>query len=168
MARSNLIAPETLRAISLGLLIVAVLFRIQHWPWTDAILVSAWLVAVAAVAARITARVPLTVEVAVRDLFFIGLVSVLAMTMLHLPGRGVAWAILAIGAVGTAWYNRYRFLPIKGASPLSGWLFLTAAVLTLSGALFQIQHWPYASAMLIAGLVVGGCWFLVSMRNDEG
>ncbi len=166
MARPLRIAPDTLRAISLGLLILAVLFRIQHWPWTEAMLVIAWLVAVAAVVARVAARGPLTVELAVRDLFFFGLVSVLAMTMLHLPGRGVAWTILAIGAVGTAWYNRYRFLPFKGASPLSGWLFLAASALILVGALFRIQHWPYASAMLIAGLVLAGCWYVVTMRKD--
>ncbi len=168
MARPLRIAPDTLRAISLGLLIVAVLFRIQHWPWADAVLVIAWLVAVASVVARIAAPVPLTVEVAVRDLFFFGLVSVLAMTMLHLPGRVVAWSILAIGAVGTAWCNRHRYLPIKGASPLSGWLFVSAAGLILAGALFRIQHWPFSSAMLIVGLVLAGCWFVVTMRNDKG
>ena len=168
MARPVRIAPDTLRAISLGLLIVAVLFRIQHWPWTDAVLVIAWLVAVAAVVVRVASRVPLTGEVAVRDLFFIGLVSVLAMTMLHLPGRGVAWAILVLGAAGTAWYSRYRFLPIKGVAPLSGWLFITATGLILAGALFRIQHWPFASAMLIAGLAVAGCWLVVTMRYDKG
>lgn len=161
------IAPDTLRTISLSLLIFAVLFRILHWPWSDAVLVIAWSVAVTAVVARVAARVPLTLEVAVRDLFSFGLVSVLAMTMLHLPGRGVAWAILALGAVGTAWYDRYRFLPIKGTSPLSGWLFLTATGLILAGALFRIQHWPYAGLLLISGLIVAGFWFLVGMRSDK-
>lgn len=161
------IAPDTLRTISLSLLIFAVLFRILHWPWSDAVLVIAWSAAVTAMVARVAARVPLTLEVAVRDLFSFGLVSVLAMTMLHLPGRGVAWAILALGAVGTAWYDRYRFLPIKGASPLSGWLFLTATGLILAGALFRIQHWPHASPLLISGLVVAGFWFLVGMRSDK-
>lgn len=99
---------------------VAVLFRTLHWSGTVLVLVIAWLVAVAAVVARITALVPLTVEVVVRDLFFFGLVSVLVMTVLHLPGRAMAWTILGVCAVGTAWYNRHRSLPIKGASPLSG------------------------------------------------
>lgn len=167
MEQQQPILPDTLRAISLGVLIVAVLFRILHWPGADLVLVIAWLVAVAAVVARITARVPLTVEVVVRDLFFFGLVSVLVMTMLHLPGRAMAWTILAVGAVGTAWYNRYRFLPLKGASRLSGWLFVSAACFILVGALFRIQHWPFASAMLISGLVLAACWFAVSMRNDK-
>ena len=168
MVRPRPIAPDTLRAISLGVLIVAVLFRILHWPGTDLVLVIAWLVAVAAVVARIAARVPLTVEVAVRDLFFFGLVSVLVMTMLHLPGRGVAWTMLSVGAVGTVWYNRYRFLPVNGASPLTGWLFLVATSFILVGALFRIQHWPFATAMLIAGLVLAACWFVASMKNDRG
>ena len=166
MEQQQPIPPDTLRAISLGVLIVAVLFRILHWPGADLVLVIAWLVAVAGVVARITARVPLTVEVVVRDLFFFGLVSVLVMTMLHLPGRAMAWTILAVGAVGTAWYN--RFLPHKGASRLSGWLFVSAACFILVGALFRIQHWPFASAMLISGLVLAACWFAVSMRNDKG
>lgn len=160
--------PDTLRATSLGVLIVALVFRVMHWPGTDLLPVIAWLVAVAAVVARIAARVPLTVEVAVRDLFFFGLVSVLVVTMLHLPGRGVAWTMLAAGAVGTVWFNRYRFLPDKGASQLTEGLFLLATSFILVGALFRIQHWPFATAMLIAGLVLAACWFVASMRNDKG
>ncbi len=165
MARSLRIAPDTLRSISLGLLIVAVLFRIQHWPWTEAVLVIAWLVAVSAVVARIVAPVPLTGEVAVRDLFFIGLVSVLAMTMLHLPGRGVAWAILGLGAIGTLWYDRSRYLPLKGSSSRSSWFFIAAAALILVGVLFRIQHWPYSTELLISGLVFSAVWFFASMRS---
>lgn len=168
MIRPHPKAPDTLRAISLGVLIVAMLFRVLQWTGAELVLVIAWLVAVAAVVARISVRMQLTVELAVRDLFFFGLVSVLVMTMLHLPGRAVAWTMLAIGAVGTAWYDRYRFLPLKGASPLSGWLFVSATCFILVGALFRIQHWPFASAMLMVGLVLAACWFVVSMRNDKG
>jgi hypothetical protein len=58
MEQQQPILPDTLRAISLGVLIVAALFRILHWPGADLVLVIAWLVAVAAVVARITALVP--------------------------------------------------------------------------------------------------------------
>ncbi len=166
MARPLRIAPDTLRAISLGLLIVAVLFRIQHWPWTDAVLICAWLVAVTAVVVRIAASVAITPEVAVRDLFFFGLVSVLAMTMLHLPGRGVAWAILALGALGTLWFGRFRYLPLKGSSSRSGWFFTAGSVLILVGAIFKIQHWPYSTELLIGGLVSCAVWFFWSMRSE--
>ena len=166
MDRSLRIAPDTLRAISLGLLIVAVLPRILHWPWTDAVLVIAWLVAVAVVVARIAAPVQLTLEVAVRDLFFIGIVSVLAMTMLHLPGRGVAWAILALGALGTLWFGRFRYLPLKGSSSRSGWFFTAGSVLILVGAFYKIQHWPYSTELLIGGLVSCAVWFFWSMRSE--
>jgi len=82
--------PNILRAIGIGLIIVGALFKIQHWPWVDWISIGAWGFALSALVWRLSSGHPLVHKETARDLFAFGMISVIVMRSLHLPGKGSA------------------------------------------------------------------------------
>jgi len=110
---------------------------------------------------------PLLHKEAARDLFTFGMVSVIVIRMLHLPGKGIALGVWVLGAIGLLWYERGRFFPGKGDKGSRPWLFYLALALVTIGTLFRIQHWPYSTTMLIGGLTLAAVWLYSTMRSDS-
>ena len=159
--------PKTLRVIGIVLVILGALFKIQHWPWTEVIFITAWAFTLIAMVWRPMSGQPMLSKEAMRDLFTFGMVSVIVMRMLHLPGKGYALAVAALGGVGLLWLDRDRIIPSGSGNGPRPLLFYTALLLVISGTLFRIQHWPHSTPLLISGLVLVGIWFL-STGEDDG
>lgn len=159
--------PNTLRAIGLATLIVAVLFHMQHWPGATLLLIAAWLITLAALLVRVSAGGVREPDAHARDLFTFGLVSYLVTALLHLPGSMLAFIVLVIGGVGVLWNSRARLLPSKDDPNSLPWLFYGAFLLIICGTVFRIQHWPYSTTLLIVGLAVSGYWFFTSMNASR-
>lgn len=159
--------PQVLRAIAIVLVVVGAFFRIEHWPWTEVIFFAAWVLTLIALLWRPLGGQPLVNKEAARDLFTFGLVSVIVMRMLHLPGKGIALGVWILGAIGLLWYERDCFFPGKDDKASKPWLFYLALALVVIGTLFRIQHWPYSTAMLIGGLALAALWFWRSMMDDR-
>lgn len=159
--------PDALRAIGVSMVIVAALFKIQHWPGADALSIAAWGAVFAAMVSRpLSGQVLLHIETA-RDLLVFGLVSSVVMRTFHLPGKGVALAVAVIGGVAVLWLERDRFLPGNGDRSSKPWLFYLAMAAVLFGTLFRIQNWPYGTELLLGGLLLCAIWFLRSMRSED-
>jgi hypothetical protein len=159
--------PNVLRAIGLMLLIAGLFFKIQHWPWQELVLITAWAVILAGIVWRIALRRPIPRAVMARDLFTFGMVSLVVLRMLHLPGVWVALAVALVGGLAVLWFDRSRFWPTAGDRGSQPWLFYPALAMVLVGVLFRIQHWPYSTELLVGGLVMVAVWFLWSMRSER-
>ncbi|HEY0977319.1 MAG TPA: hypothetical protein VGE21_07590 [Flavobacteriales bacterium] len=150
---------EAVRMVGFVLLIAAVLFRIQHWPGADLLIVTAWLLALGAMVWRSIVERPITSTIFLRDLFRLSLISLVLLHFLHLPGQELmVYVLLAYGA-GLLWIDRRRLLPRHGEKPL---LFYSALASIALGGLFRILHWPYSTPMLLLGLALAGLWFFTS------
>ncbi len=158
--------PNALRAIGLAILIVGVLFRTERWPSQELILITAWALVLTAIVWRVALRKPIPPSVIARDLFTFGMVSLVTMRMMHLPGVWVALGVSVIGGLAVLWFDRSRFWPTAGDRGSQLWLFYPALGLVAAGTLFRIQHWPYGTELLIGGLVVVAVWFFWSMRSE--
>lgn len=148
-------------------MIIGALFKIQHWPWSGAMLTAAWPLILIAMVWRPLSGQPLLQREAARDLFTFGLVSSIVMRELHLPGKGFALGVMILGVLAFLWYERDRFLPGKGDSGSKPWLFYLAMATVLLGTLFRIQHWPYGTELLLGGLALSAIWFFWSMRSND-
>ena len=159
--------PNILRAIGIGLIIVGALFKIQHWPWVDWISIGAWGFALSALVWRRSSGHPLIHKETARDLFAFGMISVIVMRSLHLPGKGSALAVAVIGGVALLWLDRDRIFPGRGDKASKPVLFYAALILVITGTLFRILHWPYGHVILLGGLAVVGFWFFASMYSGN-
>lgn len=159
--------PEILRLVGFALLIIGFLFKLLHWPWVPYFLAVAWLVTLAAMVWRFAQRKAIVPKAIARDLFTLALVSLLVMHLLHLPGRGIPMVLLIIGLIGSVRLDRDRYMPRSGEHARGTWLFYAGLVLVVIGTLFRIQHWPYGTILLIAGLVLGAAgWFSAPRSRD--
>jgi CBS-domain-containing membrane protein len=159
--------PNILRAFGIGLIIVGALFKIQHWPWVDGISIGAWGFSLSALVWRQSSGHPLVHKETARDLFAFGMVSVIVMRWLHIPGKGSALAVAVIGGAALLWSDRDLIFPGRGDKASKPVLFYTALILVTAGMLFRILHWPYGNVILLGGLAVVGFWFFASMYNGS-
>jgi len=161
------VKPTLLRAVAFGVLILGLLFKIQHWPGAHLFLLAAWGLALILLIVRLVSRAPIVPKEVARDVFTLALLSVIVMRMLHLPGRGFALGGMVLAALGLFWYERDRILPGKGDRGAMPWLFYPALVLIITGTAFRIQHWPYSTTLILGGLALAAIWFFSSMRADR-
>ena len=159
--------PKLLRAVSIGLVIIGVLLKLQHWPWAELFLVSAWPFTLVAMVWRPLSGLPLLKDEAARDVFTFAMISLVVMRMLHLPGKGYALALAVMSGVVLLWFDRDRILPGGDDRGTKPWLFYSALVLVMTGTVFRIQHWPFSTALIIGGLALGAIWFFATMNEDR-
>lgn len=165
-----------LRGVGLALLAIGVIFKIQHWPFADALLIAAWAFLCASVLVRLAKGSAHSRNTLGRDLILLGLISAWFLQVLHWPGKGLAWAIMATGVVLAVRAKWRDYIPtrsdVRGNTPHAGerypiaWLFGGGTVLVVLGTMFRIMHWPYATAMLVVGLVLLAIWFVATRRSD--
>lgn len=166
-----------LRGVGLSLLAIGAVVKIQHWPFADAFLIAAWAFLFASVLARLAKGSAHSRNTLGRDLIILGLVSEWLLQVLHWPGKGLVWAVMAAGLVLAVRANWRDYIPtrsdVRGNTPHAGerypiaWLFGGGTMLVVLGTMFRIMHWPYAVAMLIAGLSLLAIWFFVTRGSDN-
>ncbi|MBL7110791.1 MAG: hypothetical protein ISS19_02475 [Bacteroidales bacterium] len=155
------------------IIIIASIFKVMHWPGAS-ILITLSLFVTGAV------FLPVFVMVRIRDtrkqdepvpmgLYLTGMIAGILtvigalMKIQHLPGAGI---FLTLGLVGLA----FVFLPIfavvrmrearKKNEPLNTGMYISgvvAGILFILGALFKVQHWPGAGAVILVS------WFSVAV-----
>lgn len=151
--------------IALGALLAGVLFKLQHWPGAHALLLAGVLGIVLLYPLRYAAKRPKVFLDHIKLGLALTWPTSWLMQVQHWPyARPVGLAAAVFGLVwitqaGVAefWSDKERRTP--------GWpsivLFTLGLVLVITGTLFRIQHWPYATALLLAGLACCGLWAVV-------
>lgn len=154
--------PASLRRISIAVMLIGALFKIQHWPWSSGFLITAWSIAALIPLVRVLRGEIVNWHTLVRDLFLLSLLGCYVMRALHLPGAHFVFVLLLLSGAGAFWSMQTRSGPVKWSEASQPWLFSAAMVLIIAGMLFRIQHWPYSTALLITGLVLAGLWVIVT------
>ena len=151
--------------VALAAVVAGLLFKVQHWPMTMELV----LAGAAAIVLLYPFRYAAKPEKAFLDHVKLGLAllwpaSVVFLQM-HWPYAKIIG--LSASAFGLVWIIRSgiaEFWTDERRSTPSGWsvaLFALGLVLASVGTVFRIQHWPFASALLIAGLACCGAWAVV-------
>lgn len=156
--------PETLWSAAFIVLAIGMLFRVQHWPLSNALLITAWALILATMIWRGLQGTAIGPPMIVRDLFTLALFSSLIMFLLHLPGLLFAISVLVMTAILRLGYARRGRGMAPGRTP---WYFNLCAVLVLAGVVFRIQHWPGSIVLLIVGLVGLAFWLFTSGASEE-
>jgi len=163
--------PKILRGplrISISVLIIGMLFKIQHWPYANVIIVSAF----SSIAILYSFRFGAKKEKKLID--YVKLILVVfwcisgSLKTLHFPFQLFFQMIASIAFLswitmeGINYFNNETPSENKKnySSAINIGLFTLAAVFIAIGALFKIMHWPFAGPLLIAGVVLGSVWIL--------
>jgi drug/metabolite transporter (DMT)-like permease len=155
------------RAAGVVSFILGFVFRLQHWPGSNAFIFVALGTVLVVLLTRIAlGRISDHKEIS-KDLFALGGVALMGLRFLHYPGTSVALLVMVVGGLGVFWYERDYFLPGKAASDTRPWLFYPAFVLVIVGMLFRIQHWPYSTPLLIGGLLMLSVWFFSTSQKES-
>ncbi len=161
--------------IALGVVLAGLVFRVQHWPGAGALLVTGVAGIVLIYPIRYAAKHP--------KLFLDHVKLSLAVTWplgtllqaQHWPCAepvslaasvfGLVWITQA--GVAEFWSDPERRTP--GAVSIT--LFSLGLLLVISGTLFRIQHWPFATVLLVVGLACCALWAVVEFllpRRSKG
>ncbi len=151
-----------------ALVLVTALFRLQHWPYAE------WMFIATAIGIPLSAAITFFLANAHPKRKYMGLTfSMVIGFFLLAPYMGIYW-----GRNWLLWVLLFALLwnALAGHPPLymmkdtqksyarvnrKNWLLnLLGTSLILVGALFKIQHWPYASLLLITGLVIAAANYL--------
>lgn len=153
------------RQLSVAIIILGVLFRLQHWTLANTIFLTGAVGIIIFQLGWFVLKRPKQLIDYARTLALITYILSSVFRLMHWPYGdilrvvfypfGIFWIVMEAA--------RYMgFTEGQGAkskqdllvSMLAGF----AAVLVIAGALFKLQHWPYANAMLISGLAMATIW----------
>jgi hypothetical protein len=156
---------------AIALLIAGALFKIMHWPGANVMMLVAYAVIPPLYIVRYFKKTEKKLIDHVKLLLVFSWCLASAFRVFHWPYGDIFSIVALIGLV--AWIA-LEMTTIREVSPgvtvqglsLDG-LFTAAVVITITGALFKIMHWPYANIMLIVGLVIGIGWALKSGMLSE-
>lgn len=163
---------------AIGTVLVGILFKLQHWPGTGTLLVSGVLGIVLLYPLRYAAKRPKVFLDHIKLGLALTWPTSWLMQVQHWPYAqplglaAAAFGLVWISQAGVAefWNDRERRMPGR----LTKVLFTLGLVLVTAGTLFRIQHWPYATVLLLAGLGCCGLWAVVEFllprrrnRSDE-
>ena len=154
--------------LALACVITGIMLKVMHWPFAGWLIITGFGTVALLYPIRFWkkenkrwidfARLGFAVSWAINGIF----------TLNHFP---YSWPIQFIaGILSLIWLlsEGVNFLlkeentkpSVNSKWALETTLIIFACIVTVLGALFKIQHWPYADAILIAGLVLGVCWML--------
>ena len=150
--------------ILISILIIGILFKVQHWPFANGLLLIAY--------SLIGLLYPIRFFYKKRKrlIDYIKLILIMSWSLdgvfftLHLPYRN--WVEILVGASFLLWvilelinffrqFNnlgsaKEKLVILKELRPKT--IFEIAGLVTFLGAIFKIQHWPYGLVLLIVGL----------------
>jgi hypothetical protein len=155
-----------LRAGSITLVILAMLFNLMHWPFGDHMLIIAGAMLILTILLRSIMERPLELREIARDLLTVGLLTSVALRAFHLPGQGYALGLIIASIGAVLWFDRKKILPAwsRKDKPI---LFSSALILVLTGIFFRILHWAYSSSLILAGLFLCVAWFMLTRTTDK-
>lgn len=153
--------------ISIAFLIVGMLFKIQHWPYANLIIVSAFI----AIALLYSFRFGNKEKKILLDYIKLSLVVFWSVngifTILHLPYKVIFQLIASISFIlwllleGISYFKQSQETVKTDLSKIiSNGIFVVASMLTIAGIMFKIMHWPGAAYLLISGLLLGAICLL--------
>ncbi len=151
--------------MAIAVLVLGMVFKVQHWPLAMVLVITG----AAAIVLLYPFRYAAKPEKGFLDHVKLGLAitwpSSMVMQLMHWPYADVlgllasAFGLVWITQAGIAefWTDEQRRTPSAGSVAL----FTTGLVLVVVGTVFRIQHWPFATLLLIAGLACCGVWAVV-------
>ena len=165
--------PKVAVAFATGLIILGVLFKIQHMPYSDILLAAGFIVMVAAIIYRIAIKK----DKKPKD--FVGLVLELSgtlfglFTIMHLPYAEIFLYLMPIALIvwvlmgGSIFYQweddevESSNEPVKSVNEKSGRLsyvavavFIAACFIIIAGILLNHRNWPFADHLMFAGFAI--------------
>jgi hypothetical protein len=161
--------------IALGVVLAGLVFKLQHWPAAGVLLITGTAGIVLLYPFRYAAKQPRRFL----DHVKLGLAITWPLGMLlrfqHWPYAepvslaasvfGLVWITQA--GVAEFWRDEERRTP--GRTSIA--LFSLGLLLVIAGTLFRIQHWPFATLLLVAGLACCALWAVVEFllpRRSKG
>ncbi len=151
--------------VAIAVLVLGIVFKLQHWPMAMVPVIVGAMAIVLLYPFRYAAKP----QKAFLDHVKLGLAitwpSSMVLQLMHWPYADVlgllasAFGLVWITQAGVAefWNDEARRTP--GRTSIA--LFTLGLALVIAGTLFRIQHWPFATLLLIAGLVCCGAWAVV-------
>lgn len=154
------------QVVALIVLLVGILFKIMHWPMATRFILCGGIGLVAVYLVKVITQDNTTwihyLRWAVVTSFVVRLIFVLN----HWPYAEIihvvflilfgTWFVLEIGRFLTSGEAKAS----KFAKVLRLLAWITPGVV-IAGAVMKIMHWPGAGIVLISGLVLGACWWIL-------
>ncbi|MCF8296312.1 MAG: hypothetical protein K9J13_02105 [Saprospiraceae bacterium] len=152
--------------ISIGILLIGILFKIQHYPYAD------WIVSIAFTSISVLYIFRFVNKKKKTLLNILKLVLVVSwsingiFTLLHLPFGYIFGLISSVSFIAWFWLEGFAYFGnrnSKDSNPMlniSNWIYSISAILILVGAFFRISHWPGGILLLISGLILAFIWFV--------
>lgn len=153
------------RQISIAILILGVLFRLQHWFYTLPLtLLGAFGIAAFTIGLFIIKKSKGLRDYA-RTIVATTYVVNVAFRLMHWPFADVVQWIFYAAAAFWLIEEGLVYMGFSGSGGpkskrdiLASILAVFAAIMVIVGALFKLQHWPYGNVMLIIGLASAVIW----------
>ena len=150
--------------LAIGVLLMGALFKIQHWPLADALLIIGVTAVVVLYVPRYLAKPERRFMDHVKLLLVLSWPTGYLFSVMHWPYASVFSYVAAPlfliwifkSGIGEFWNDSAATTP----STWSIVLFVGGLGLVGMGTLFRIEHWPYGGAMLIAGFALCAAWFV--------
>jgi len=159
--------------ISISVLIAGLLFKIQHWPGANIIIVSSFS------AIGILYLVRFIYKPQKKPIDYIKVILVLSwsingvVTVLHLPYHVIfklvtpATFLIWVFLEGLSYFNEEKNMTQSKRQYILNGLYSVAVVLTMFGIIFKIMHWPGAVPVLIGGVGLAALSFFADMMLQE-
>ncbi len=153
--------------ILIVILAVGMLFKIQHWPYANLIVVSAFSTLALSYPFRFIKKqekkfIDYTKLILVVFWSISGIFAIL-----HLPYKIIFQLITSAAFLIWFFMEGTQYFSVSGTEKnqkqvISSFVWGLFALITIAGIVFKIMHWPYALILLIIGVGIGGIWLLVS------
>jgi uncharacterized membrane protein len=161
-------------SISISVLIIGILFKIMHWPFSDSML----LISITAISFFYILR--FFSKINLKFLDYVKLILVLSFSarfifyVFHLPGKLIPAVIFLCAAglftvtIGAPFLidPEERKAAIENKDYLrliKNGLVLIGAISIVAGSLFKVMHWQGANVMLILGLIIMAAWAITDL-----
>jgi hypothetical protein len=151
--------------VAMGIMVVGVLFKLQHWPGAAMVMLGGALGIVLLYPLRYAAKRPKVFLDHIKLGLALTWPTSWFMQVQHWPyAQPLGLAAAAFGLVWISQAGVAEFWTDKEQRPpgrSSVVLFTLGLVLVTAGTVFRMQHWPYATVLLLAGLGCCGLWAVV-------
>ncbi len=156
-----------LLSVSIAILIIGVLFKIMHWPFSGIMILASLISILILNLIRFILNKEKTVLSYLKLIFILSWIFN-STTIFYIPWyEQPLYKMLAWGSL-IAWLITYMYESIfaKGederplADRISDLIIFIASVVVAIGVIFKILHWPKAGLFLVGGLSTALVWFL--------
>jgi hypothetical protein len=153
--------------ISIGFLIIGVMFKIMHWPGANIITIGSLISIGFFSAVGFAAKKPKVTLDYIRLMLAESFVINAIFTWLHWSYKAIPWTFLFISFILWIWYDGFAFSQNKTPKEkIPDVLLIVGGILVVIGVIFKVMHWPGAGMMLVIGFIgVTTSYFLGAFRD---